>query len=46
MLHLGSRYVRKGRVRDMPVLIHELTHAWQMRQSLLPEVFLCNGIVV
>ena len=45
-VNLGSLYVHGGPIVDMPVLIHELTHVWQIQRSLLPEGFLCDAALL
>lgn len=46
VVNLGRDYVHGDRISSMSLLIHELTHAWQIQRSLAPEVFLCNAALV
>jgi hypothetical protein len=46
IVNLGADYVHADRIDNVPLLIHEMTHVWQIQRSLLPEIFLCAGLVV
>ncbi len=46
VVNLAKHYIHDLPVNDMGVLIHELTHVWQIQRSLLPEIFLCAGALV
>lgn len=46
VVNLAKHYIHDLPVNDMGVLIHELTHVWQIQRALLPEIFLCTGALV
>ena len=46
VVNLGKDYIHNNHILNMPLLIHELTHVWQIQRSLLPELFICNGLLV
>jgi hypothetical protein len=46
VVNLGGNYVHDDHIPDLPLLIHELTHVWQIQKSLMPELFICNGALV
>jgi len=46
VVNLAKHYIHDLPINDMGVLIHELTHVWQIQRTLLPEVFLCSGALV
>jgi hypothetical protein len=46
LVNLGQAYVHDRHIDDLPTLVHELAHAWQIARSALPEVFICNGALV
>jgi hypothetical protein len=43
-INLGAMYVNDGPLtKDTPILMHELTHVWQIQRTLFPEIFLCDA---
>ena len=44
-VNLGNAYVHNSTVRDGPLLFHELTHVWQVKQRMLREIFLYDAHV-
>ena len=46
VVNLGKHYVHDGHIRNLRLLMHELTHVWQIQRDGLPELFLCNGALV
>lgn len=45
IINLGSHYRHDATV-DIPLLMHELTHGWQIRRARFPEIFYCEAIPV
>jgi hypothetical protein len=45
ILSMGAQYRQHGPVDDIPLLAHELTHAWQMQRSLIIDLAVCVGII-
>jgi hypothetical protein len=43
-VNMGDRYVHNDTIVDGPVLIHELSHVWQLRQEVLSEIFIYTAL--
>jgi hypothetical protein len=43
-VNMGDKYVHDGTIPDGPVLFHELTHVWQLKQQLLSEIFIYRAL--
>jgi hypothetical protein len=43
-VNMGDRYVHDSTILDGPVLFHELTHVWQVRQRILSEIFIYSAL--
>jgi hypothetical protein len=43
-VHLGGAYNHTARIEDIPLLLHELTHIWQLERSILEEIQVCQGL--
>lgn len=45
-VNLGDAYVHSNRITDIPLLMHELAHVWQIQREIFSDVFLCKGAFV
>lgn len=44
-VNLGHSFVHNATTKDGPLLFHELTHVWQVKEKLFSEVFLYDASV-
>jgi hypothetical protein len=44
LVNLGGHYIHNASVRNLPVLLHELTHVWQARKRILNEIYLLDAL--
>ncbi len=44
VLNLGGEYDHDDPVDNIPLLAHELTHAWQMQRAQFVELAVCRGL--
>jgi hypothetical protein len=44
-VNLGEHYRHKTPVANIPLLLHELTHIWQIDHSVRTEVVVCEGLL-
>jgi hypothetical protein len=44
-VNLGGHYVHTSHVHNMPLLLHELTHIWQIDNGFLEHIAICEGLL-
>lgn len=44
-VNIGGNYVHTSRVHNIPLLMHELTHIWQIDHGFLEHLAICEGLL-